>query len=273
LTTIEQTFIVHLDYGNRAGERKFVADILDAFDRDTLCGANLFVNNNPYCLELLLALNFEKDGDKFEDWLKLNYPSKRREYRLLFSDVTAAMGTRGYSIAGLVDSEMLDFCMPSTVNPIFLFPDRQIISSIWERPSPASAFSVFLSHATPDKPLVDTVFNALHKANVRAWYDRYEIEPGDSITDKINEGLKSSKLGMIFFSRAFIDRKAGWATAEANYFFQKLMREGKKNFIVLNVDLDVDELPPLLQDRRFIDMRSSNAINEIVEAVKKQSNA
>lgn len=270
MTAAEHTFIINLDYGNRAAERKFVAHVLDTFDKNTLCGANLFINNNPYCLELLLALNFEKDGDKFEEWLKANYPSKKREYRLLFEDITMALHTRGYSVCGLVDSDFLDFSMPSTGNGIFLFPDREVVSSIWKRPSPASAFSVFLSHSSSDKPIVDKVFNELHKAQVRAWYDRYEIEPGDSITDKINEGLQSSKLGLLFLSKNFMDRKSGWPMAEANYFFQKLMREKIKNFVVLNIDLAVDELPPLLQDRRFIDMRSTSALAEVVEVVMAQ---
>lgn len=271
MTIIEHSFIIHLDYGNRAEERNFVADVLDTFDRDTLCGANLFVNNNPYCLELLLSLNFEKNGDKFEEWLKANYPSKKREYRLLFADMTAAISKKGYSICGLVDSDMLYLAMPSTANGIFLYPDRQVISSVWERPSPASAFSVFLSHSSADKPMVDKVFNELHKAEVRAWYDRYEIEPGDSITDKINDGLRSSKLGLLFLSKNFLDRNSGWPMKEANFFFQKLMRNGKKNFIILNIDLSVDELPPLLQDFRFIDMRLPSAINEVVEIIRKQA--
>ena len=269
MTTVEHTFIVHLDYGNREEERKFVADVLDTFDRDTLCGANLFINNDPYGLELLLSLNFEKDGDKFEIWLKQHYPSKKREYRLLFDDITESISRRGYSICGLLDSSLLDFAMPSQANGLFLFPDRKVIAAVWGRPHPASSFSVFLSHSSRDKPIVDEVFNELNKAGVRAWYDRYEIEPGDSITDKINEGLSGSKIGLLFFSRNFIDPRSGWPTREANYFFQKLMRQGKKNFIVLNIDLSVDELPPLLQDFLFIDMRSSDAISEVVRLIKR----
>ncbi len=91
MTIVEQTFIIHLDYGNRAEERNFVADVLDTFDKDTLCGTNLFINNDPYGLELLLFLNFEKDGDKFKAWLKNNYHSKKREYRFLFEDISEAI--------------------------------------------------------------------------------------------------------------------------------------------------------------------------------------
>jgi hypothetical protein len=175
---IEHTFIIRLDYGDREHERPFVADVLDSFDKDTLCGANLFINNDPYGLELLLSLNFEKDGDKFENWLREKYPSKRREYRLLFSDITDAIKRRGYSICGLLGSDMLDFAMPSIGNSLFLFPDRKIVSATWGRANPSTSFTVFLSHSSRDKPLIDMVFNELHKADVRAWYDRYEPKNG-----------------------------------------------------------------------------------------------
>ncbi|WP_287834164.1 hypothetical protein, partial [Burkholderia sp.] len=59
-TIIEHTFIISLDYGDRENEREFVGDVLDEFDRNSLVGANLFINNDPYGLELLLSLNFEK---------------------------------------------------------------------------------------------------------------------------------------------------------------------------------------------------------------------
>lgn len=267
----EHTFVIRLDYGDRAGERKFVGEVLDTFDKDALCGANLFINNDPYGFELLLSLNFEKDGDKFEKWLKDKYPTKTREYRLLFGDIAEAVSRKGFSVCGLLGSDMLDFAMPSDANGLFLFPDRKVISSIWGRPKAPSSFTVFLSHSSRDKQLVDEVFNELHKAEVRAWYDRYEIEHGDSITDKINEGLTGSRFGFLFLSKNFLDPRSGWPMAEANYFFQKLMREGQKNFVILNVDLAIDELPPLLQDRRFIDMRSPNAMREIVELARKQS--
>lgn len=271
MAVLGHTFVIRLDYGDRAGERKFVGDVLDTFDRNVLCGANLFINNDPYGFELLLSLNFEKDGDKFEKWLKEKYPSKTREYRLLFDDITAAVSRKGYNVCGLLNSDLLGFAMTSEANGLFLFPDRKVISSIWGRPTAPSSFTVFLSHSSRDKHLVDLVFNELHKAEVRAWYDRYEIEPGDSITDKINEGMASSRFGFLFFSKNFLDPRSGWPKAEANYFFQKLMREGQKNFVILNVDLTVDELPPLLQDRRFIDMKSPTAITEIIELARKQS--
>lgn len=54
----DQTYVIPLDYGDRKKEREFVRAILNRYDRDTLVGAVLFVNNNPYSLQSFLCLNF-----------------------------------------------------------------------------------------------------------------------------------------------------------------------------------------------------------------------
>ena len=57
---------------------------------------------------------------------------------------------------------------------------------------------------------------------------------------------------------------------EANYFFSQRMREKKKNFIVVNLDLEVSEMPPLMQDYLFIDWRSPGAIQQLVDAITRE---
>ena len=44
------------------------------------------------------------------------------------------------------------------------------------------------------------IFNEFQKSQISAWYDKYEIEPGDSITEKINQGLDESDIGIICIS-------------------------------------------------------------------------
>jgi hypothetical protein len=200
-----------------------------------------------------------------------NIPQNAVNIDWFLDDISAAMVKRGFNQCGLVNSDMLDITMSSEANGMFLFPDKKVLQEIWGKATPGSSYTVFLSHSSADKSLVDQVFHALYGAEVRAWYDRYEIEPGDSITDKINEGLSISNLGLLFISRNFLDSRSGWPIREANFFFQQLMRKGQKNFIVLNVDVPIDELPPLLQDYKFIDLSTGNAFPQIVDAVKKHA--
>lgn len=265
-----KSFLIALDYGNREKEKMFVGDVLDKFDRDTLVGAMLYVNNNIYALSCHLFVNFEKDSEVFEEWLNINYPDKRRIYNLFSDDFMEAMSRRGCNGIGLLDSDMLEYQMPSGTNEIFLHPDRSIYNSIFPPVlKEMTSYSVFLSHSSSDKPLINTFFNELQKSEIDAWFDRYEISPGDSITDRINDGLDKSKIGLLFLSKNFISGKSGWTMNEANYFFQKRMRKSDKKFIVINIDLEHDEMPPLLQDYLYLNYDDPDCISKVIDEVRK----
>jgi len=264
-----KSFLISLDYGDRKREREFVGSILDRFDRNTLVGAMVFVNNNIYALSCHLFLNFEKDSEIFEEWLNQYYPNKNRIYNLYTDDFMEAMGQRGCNAIGLLGSDLLELQMPSYTNEIFLHPDRSLYNEIFPPiMKEMTNYSVFLSHSSIDKPKVEIVFNELQKSNISAWFDRYQINPGDSITDKINDGLDKSKLGLLFLSKSFLDSKSGWTMSEANYFFQKRMRDKTTKFIVINMDLKHDEMPPLMQDYLYINYDDSDAINRIIDSIK-----
>ena len=65
-------YIFSLDYGKRSDEKLFIKEILRNFDKDTVVGCGIFVNNNPYALELLLYVSIEKDVARFEEFLMQN---------------------------------------------------------------------------------------------------------------------------------------------------------------------------------------------------------
>ena len=48
---------------------------------------------------------------------------------------------------------------------------------------------VFLSYASENKELAGQVANTLMKNRIETWWDEWEIRPGDSIRQKIDEGI------------------------------------------------------------------------------------
>jgi hypothetical protein len=60
---------------------------------------------------------------------------------------------------------------------------------------------------------------------------------------------------------------------EANFFFQRRMRDPTKRFIVANLGLAVEELPPILRDYKFIDMSSPSGVQEAVDAIARARTA
>jgi|GEM_PF-2855326 len=65
-------------------------------------------------------------------------------------------------------------------------------------------WDVFVSYASEDRtacvmPLVE----ALTQRGLRVWYDEFEVEIGDSLREKIDEGLSRSLFGVVVLSQSF----------------------------------------------------------------------
>lgn len=85
---------------------------------------------------------------------------------------------------------------------------------------------VFISHATEDKESFVNEFKAeLEKRGVDVWIDDIAIKWGDSLRAKIDNGLKSSRFGIVVISRHFI--RKGWTNYELDGLFEKEMTCGK----------------------------------------------
>ena len=66
------------------------------------------------------------------------------------------------------------------------------------------AWDVFISHAGEDKETVALpLANALTRAGVRVWVDKHQLTIGDSLTEKIDEGLTQSYFGIVILRPSF----------------------------------------------------------------------
>jgi hypothetical protein len=69
----------------------------------------------------------------------------------------------------------------------------------------AEGRDVFICHAGADKEeIVKPLVEAFRHAGISSWYDEAEINWGDSITEKVNEGLRVSAYVLVVFSSAFL---------------------------------------------------------------------
>ncbi|MEW6068786.1 MAG: toll/interleukin-1 receptor domain-containing protein [Nitrospirota bacterium] len=118
---------------------------------------------------------------------------------------------------------------------------------------------VFISHSSKDHDFVLLLAERLGKDLIDIWIDDWELKAGDSIIQKINEGLEKSSFLIIVFSEYSI--KSDWVLRELN---STLMRQiTKKDVKILPILLEVEseELPPLLSDIYAVKF-SRNFINE-----------
>lgn len=75
------------------------------------------------------------------------------------------------------------------------------------------AYDVFISHASEDKDaIVRSLAGALTANGLKVWYDEFSLRIGDSLRQKIDRGLASSRVGLVVLSPSFIAK--GWTNYE-----------------------------------------------------------
>ncbi len=123
---------------------------------------------------------------------------------------------------------------------------------------------VFLSYRSVDKARVLALATQLNAAGIDAWFDGWEILPGDDFVTKINQGLDSCDVGLIFFSNASLDGK--WHQAEINAL-TVLTVENNRPLIPVLLDLDA-KIPALLRSRSRV---AADQVQDLIDAIQQRT--
>jgi hypothetical protein len=75
-------------------------------------------------------------------------------------------------------------------------------------------WDAFISHASEDKDVVVPLAEALRGAGLKIWLDQQVLRLGDSLREKIDEGLINSRFGIVVLSASFLAKK--WPQRELN---------------------------------------------------------
>jgi hypothetical protein len=112
--------------------------------------------------------------------------------------------------------------------------------------------SIFLSHTSIDKPFVEKLARDLKRIGVNVWFDKWQIKIGDSITWKIEDGIRENEyLGIVLSPEAL---NSEWVKSELGAGWVKQMQQ--KKVLVLPIYYRECQIPYFLADRKFADFRS-----------------
>ncbi|MBP6179678.1 MAG: toll/interleukin-1 receptor domain-containing protein [Anaerolineales bacterium] len=96
---------------------------------------------------------------------------------------------------------------------------------------------VFICHDARDKErFVSPLVHELTGRLIKVWYDEYSLSVGDSLVDKIDEGLRQCEFGIVIISENFLTRKK-WTNREFRSLTTKEIEIGKK--VILPIWLGV----------------------------------
>lgn len=167
-----------------------------------------------------------------DDW---NYRRMRRQkryayvgghYRVSPIDLSVPWDGRWYVVADLggepghlrARTRFVTGSLPSSIAAPSTAPPRLgRIRKNKSGPSRLEERDVFISYATEDRAAVARpLADALLGMKVSVWLDEYEMHIGDSIREKIDDGIRGSRFGVLVLSPNYFEKH--WTRAEADAF-------------------------------------------------------
>ena len=126
---------------------------------------------------------------------------------------------------------------------------------------------VFISHSSKNKPEVRRLAKSLRGKGISIWLDEEQIKVGESISKKIQEGLKESKYLCIWVTVDSIE--SGWVEKE---WLPKIKQEVDENrTVVLPLLAEEVDMPEFLADKKYADFRNSfqHGLNDLLQVFDK----
>jgi len=121
--------------------------------------------------------------------------------------------------------------------------------------------SIFLSHSHPDKPFAKKLANDLRRAGYIVWIDEAEIKIGDSLIEKIRDGLDRVDYVAALLSKASIDSQ--WVKKELDIASNREIDENR--VVVLPLLLEDVELPGFLKGKLYGDFRQEDEYDKTLQ--------
>jgi len=112
---------------------------------------------------------------------------------------------------------------------------------------------VFISHSSRDKPIIRQLASDLKAEGVDVWLDEQRILIGDSISEKIGQGLAESDYFIIAISKHSVTSE--WVKKELNNAIVNEIE--KRRTVILPIKLSEVEIPTLIRDKMYADFTVS----------------
>jgi GGDEF domain-containing protein len=126
--------------------------------------------------------------------------------------------------------------------------------------------SIFLSHSKADKPFVRRLSKDLKYFGIRVWVDEAEIQIGDSLIEKIREGIDNVKFVGVILSKTSV--RSEWVKKEVDVAMNQEI-EGKK-VKVLPLLIESCDLPGFLKGKLYADFQIEDSYQkELFKLVKR----
>lgn len=127
-------------------------------------------------------------------------------------------------------------------------------------------YDVFVSHANANKQsFVDSLYEELNRLRIKIWYDSTEIDWGDGLKEKIQEGLLKCRFGIVILSPEFIERK--WTNQELEELLTRQNESHEKVILPLLYNLTIEQMKtryPVLENIKARTIENGEDAKDVV---------
>jgi len=129
-------------------------------------------------------------------------------------------------------------------------------------------FDVFISYSQENRDIATQIKTRLENKSIKVWIDFEQIEPGDFIVKKIEEGLTKSSAMILLITPSSME--SGWVEEEYTTAISRT-KDITNPMRVIPVLVSNAQLPAFLSNRLWIDLRDDSnfeeQINVLIETI------
>ncbi|HTX77120.1 MAG TPA: toll/interleukin-1 receptor domain-containing protein, partial [Terracidiphilus sp.] len=144
--------------------------------------------------------------------------------------------------------------------------DQAVVAKQARRAERTQERVAFISHSTRDKPFVRRLAADLVAHGVKVWLDEQRLLVGDSVPEKIAQGLAESDLFLIVVSANSVESQ--WVKKELS---SALVHEiERRKVTVLPIRIDDAKIPDSIHDKLYADFRGSyeDGFRKLLDSIK-----
>ncbi len=131
------------------------------------------------------------------------------------------------------------------------------------RPAPSEPHA-FLSYTSDNADLAKRIAEALQASGIETWWAEWCIGPGDSLRQKIDEGIGGCTHFLVLLTPQSIDKP--WVNQEMDAGLVRKLNDQCK-FLPLRFDLPASRLPPLLSGMHSPTIQTDEDIAQLVSDI------
>jgi hypothetical protein len=128
--------------------------------------------------------------------------------------------------------------------------------------SNSEAPKVFLSHSWADKEKVRPLAERLHTDGIDVWFDEWEIRAGDSLVQKIDEGLQGCEVFLVAISEQSVNSR--WVREEMS---SAIVRRIEERTRLIPIRVDSTPLPTVINHLIWIPLEP---LDDAVRKIEKE---